>query len=518
MEESYMPMRRISMDKLREIIRLKEHAHLSERAISRALTVSRPIVKQYIHEVDRAGLDYAAIQNMDDDTLLEILQGGGKSQSKRYEVLRTQFDTLAKELKRPGVTLQRLWQEYRHTHPDGYSYSQFCFHFQLWRNSSELTMHMTHKAGDKMFVDFTGKKLAVVDRQTGEIKEVEVFVAVLGASQLTYVEAVPSQKKEDWIKVNRNTFHYFGGVPQAVVPDCLKSAVLSGNKYEPDINPEYADFARHYQTTILPARPRHPKDKALVEGAVKIVYAWIFAALRDRIFHSLEELNRAIGEELQKYNAKPMQKLKVSRQQLFDEIERDTLKPLPRQMYVIRHFKTLKAQFNYHVYLSEDKHYYSVPYRYRAKQLQVIYTDAVVELFSKGKRIAFHKRDRKPNGYSTAGEHMPSHHRFVSDWNPERLINWAKNIGEHVQIVVEHILARAQHPEQGYKTCLGILNLAKKFGKDRLNKACKRAVNFQHFSYKGIKNILDNRLEACQLDCFEQLPEHKNIRGNNYYR
>jgi transposase len=505
------------MEKVREIIRLKQCCGLKHRPIARALNISRPIVKEYIEKIEAAGLDYATIEGIDDDTLLEILQGP-QSTSERYQVLRQKFEYFAKELKRPGVTLQCLWQEYRVEHPEAYSYSQFCYHFQVWRNTSALTMHMSHKAGDKMFADFTGKKLQIVDRQTGEVQDVEVFVALLAASQNTYVEAVASQRKEDWITANQNAFYYFGGVPAAVVPDCLKSAVTKADKYEPDINPEYADFARHFQTVILPARPNRPKDKALVEGAVRIVYAWIFAALRDRIFYSLEELNQAIREELQKYNAKAMQKLGVSRKELFEQIEKAALRPLPQQRYTRRNFKSLKVQFNYHIYLSADKHHYSVPYRYRAKQVRVIYTDAVVEIFHNNQRIAFHKRNRTPNGYSTVTEHMPSHHQAMSDWNPQRLIDWAGNTGDYVKAVVCHILAHRQHPEQGYKVCLGILNLAKKFDKERLNKACQIAVDFQHYSYKGIKNILENRLENQQLDCFEAFPDHPNIRGNHYYQ
>ncbi len=506
------------MEKIREIIRLKELTSLSERAIARALKISRPVVKQYVRDITRAGLDFTSIQSLDDDALLQILEGKNTSRPERYQVLDSQFESFVKELKRPGVTLERLWQEYRAEHPDGYGYSQFCYHFQHWRSTSALTMHMSHKAGDKMFADFTGKKLFLVNKETEKLQEVEVFVAVLGASQRTYVEAVASQKKDDWIKANENAFHYFGGVPQAVVPDCLKSAVHLANKYEPDLNPEYLDFARHYQTVILPARPHHPKDKSLVEGAVRIVYAWIFASLRNRIFHTLKELNLAIWEELETYNAKPMQKLKVSRKDLFDQIERAALKPLPKEKYLKRQFKRLKAQFNYHIYLSEDKHYYSVPYRYRGKEIEVIYTDRVVELFYKNRRIAFHQRDRKPKGYSTVKEHMPSHHQFMSDWNPQRLINWAENIGEYVKVVVEKILAERPHPEQAYKVCLGILNLEKRFTKDRLDKACRRAVAFHHYSYQGIKNILEKRLEDSQPDCFAALPEHPNIRGHYYYQ
>jgi transposase len=503
------------MEKIREIIRLKEDVDLSERAISRVLKISRPTVKQYIEQIHTAGLNFASIKDMDDDTLLDIL--AKKTKSIRYEMLSRQFEYYLKELKRPGVTLQRLWEEYREENRDGYGYSQFCYHFQQWRNNSKLTMHIEHKAGDKMFVDFTGKHLSIVDRETGEVKDVDVFVAVLGASQLTYVEASASQQKEDWIRLNQNALFYFGGVPNAIVPDCLKSAVTVGNKYEPDINPEYMDFARHYNTTILPARPHHPKDKALVEGAVKIVYAWIFASLRNRIFHSLDELNRAIAKELLKYNSKPMQKLKISRRDLFNETEKTALKSLPKEKYVIRRYKKLKAQFNYHIFLNEDKHYYSVPYRYRGQQIMVIYTDQVVELFYKNRRIAFHKRNKSGNKYTTVKEHMPQNHKFVEDWNPERFTNWAQSIGEHVKQVVEYILTHKQHPEQAYKVCMGILHLEKKFSRERLDRACQRAIAFNHYSYKGIKNILENNLEECQLDCFEPLPEHQNIRGKNYY-
>ena len=311
------------MEKIREIIRLKESAKLSERAISRTLKVSRPTVKQYIDHIYQAGYNYESIKDIDDDTLLKILDGKIKSQSQRHKTLCAKFEYFVKELKRPGVTLQCLWEEYQVEHPDGYGYSQFCYHFQQWRNTRKLNKHMDHKAGDKLFVDFTGKHLEIVTRQTGEIQDVEVFLAVIGASQRTYVEATASQKKEDWIKANQNALYYLGGIPHAIVPDCLKSAVKIGNKYEPDINPEYMDFARHYQSTILPARPNRPKDKALVEGAVKIVYAWIFAKLRNQIFHSLQELNLAIRAELEKYNSKPMQKLNVSRKALFDEIEKN---------------------------------------------------------------------------------------------------------------------------------------------------------------------------------------------------
>ena len=513
-----MPMRRIAMDKVREILRLQEQCGLTHRAIARALNVSRPVVKHYLQRLASAGLNCAALEAMDDDALLRLWEGDKATHSERFQVLQHMFPDFAKELKHPGVTRLRLWEEYRAQHPQGYRYSQFCRYFQLWQSSSELTMHLEHKSGDKMFVDFTGKKLHVVDRQTGEFQEVEIFVAVLGASQLTYVEAVASQQKHDWLRANQNALQYFGGVPKAIVPDCLKAAVQEANKYEPELHPEYADFARHYHTTILPARPHHPKDKALVEGAVRIVYSWIFAALRNLVFHGLEELNRAIAEELEKYNAKPMQKLKLSRRQLFDQTEKARLAPLPAERYVLKHFKRLKAQFNYHVYLSADQHYYSVPYRYRGQQLLVIYSDTLVEIFHQHQRIALHKRSRCPKGYSTITEHMPPPHQALRDWNPQRLLNWAHALGANVERVIEKILARTPHPEQGYKTCLGILALAKKCGAARLEQACQRAHAFESYSYKGIKNILDHNWENAQRDCFTTLPEHHNLRGPHYYQ
>lgn len=512
-----MPMRRTSMNKVREIIRLYEQCNLSQRSIARALSISRPVVSEYLSKIQSAGLTYASVENLDDDTLLKIIEGNRNANSDRYRILRVKFKYFVKELKRTGVTLERLWREYRQEHPDGYGYSQFCYHFQVWRDASELTMHMTHKAGDKMFVDFAGKHLEIVDRLTGEIIKVEVFVAILGASQKTYVEAVRTQQKPDWIMANSNAFHFFGGVTLAIVPDCLKTAITKPDRYEPDINPEYEDFARHYRTVILPARPSAPKDKALVENAVKIIYSRIYAAIRNRIFHSLKELNQAILEELENHNAAPMKRLNISRNQLFLETEKSSLKPLPAEKYQIKNFKTVKAQYNYHVYLSEDKHYYSVPYRLRGSEVKLIYTQSVVEIFYKKRRVATHKRDRTPGGYTTNPDHMPTKHRFVSEWNPQRFINWAGNIGEHVEIVIRRNLESREHPEQAYKTCMGILSLARKYNNTRLNKACKRAISFDLYSYKGIERILKRNLEESQLDTFETLPAHENIRGNTYY-
>lgn len=514
-----MSQRRISMRKIREIVRLYEQSKLSQRQISKALGISRPVINDYIIKVKTSGLGYSDIENMPDETLMDILQGNKKADNEKYDFLNSKFTHYTKELKRLGVTRQILWEEYIQENPDGYSYSQFCYHFQVWQNISEITMHLEHKAGDKLFVDFTGKKLGITDRVTGEICEVEVFVAVLGASQLTYVEASMSQKKEDWIRLNENALRYIGGVPRAIVPDCLKSAVTRTDRYEPDINPEYLDFARHYNTTILPARPAKPKDKALVEGGVRIVYSWIFAKLRDQVFFSLEELNSAILELLNPFNARTMQRPGVSRKELFDDIEKSELHPLPADYYELKKFKNLTVQFNYHIYLNDDGHYYSVPYRYKGRKVDIFFTERSVEIYHSNVRIAVHFRSRRRNGYTTRSDHMPEAHKWQDNWNPEKLVCLAKGKGDSVADVVGTVLTSNQHPEQSYKTCLGILALSKTYGEFRLNKACERALYYENCTYKIIKNILINNMDQAHKEdeLNGSLPEHENIRGNKYY-
>lgn len=509
------------MKKIREIMRLHEQSTLSQRQISQALGMSRPVISDYIVKIKKAGLTFNDIEKMPDETLLSILQvNKTTSDNKRHELLWNKFPDFTKELKRVGVTRQILWEEYVEENPGGYSYTQFCHHFQVWQNMSEVTMHIEHKAGDKLFVDFAGKKLFITDRVTGEVKEVEVFVAILGASQLVYVEASMSQKKEEWIRLNENAIRYIGGVPRAIVPDCLKSAVTKTDRYEPDINPEYLDFARHYDLTILPARPAKPKDKALVEGAVRISYSWIYAKLRDRIFFSLEELNAAILELLETFNARTMQRPGISRRELFNDIEKEELKPLPAERYELKKYKTLTVQFNYHIYLSDDNHYYSVPYRYKGRKVEVFFTERAVEVYSGNVRIAAHLRNIRKNGYTTERNHMPESHKWEDNWNPEKLTNMAKVKGDAVATVVEAVLASRQHPEQSYKTCLGIIALAKTYGEDRLNRACEMAIYYRNCTYKMIKNILINNMDQASEEnnaAIVTLPEHGNIRGNKYY-
>jgi len=507
------------MKNIREIIRLYDKLKLTGRKISRAVNVSRPVVSDYIIAFKKSGLKYEDIQNISDENLSEILLTK-KKESARYSKLSSEFEYYAQELKKKHVTLQKLWEEYSVENPGGYSHSQFSHHYSVWRSASEITMHIEHKAGDKMFIDFTGKKLWITDKETGQKREVETFVAILGASQLTYVEATETQKTRDWIKGTESSMWYFGGVPKAIVPDCYKSAVTKPDKYEPVTNPTFCDFAKHYETTILPTRPYSPKDKALVEGAVKIVYAWIYAELRNCIFYSVNDLNQAILVQLEKYNLKKMQKIKKSRKELFDEIEKSELGRLPLSLYEFKSFSRNRVWFNYHIYLLADKHYYSVPYKYIGKKTDVIYSERNVEIYYENVRIAFHGRNRNPNGYTTLKEHMSSAHKWVSEWSAERISGWATKIGENVRAVVEKIMSGKEHPEQGFKVSLGIINLGKKHTDERLDKACKKAIYFDCYSLKWIKNTLENNLEDFipETELFTTtLPEHENIRGNEYY-
>ncbi len=422
----------------------------------------------------------------------------------------------------------KLWEEYIAENPDGYSRSQFSYHFQVWRRSCDLVMHIEHKAGDKMFVDFAGKKLFITDKITGEKHEVETFVAILPASHYTFVYATENQKSCNWVKATEEALWYFEGTPCAIVPDCCKSAVTRASKYEPDINPEYARFAEHYNTAIIPARPMHPDDKALVENAIKIVYSWIYASLRNEVFYSIPELNHAILTQLEKYNAKKMQVSGISRLELFNNIEKSTLGSLPLSFYEPKTPSKATIQTNYHVLLSEDKHYYSVPYGYYTKTLhenkkikaELLYTDETVEIYYKNERIAVHKRDKTRNGYTTKPEHMPESHRaYLERWNPERIIGLAKSKGEEVALLIEKIMTNHKHPEQSYNTCRGIIFLSKTYGNERLNKASKKALYFGRYSYKAVREILINNREDFEEepDLFECLPEHSNIRGAKYY-
>ena len=515
-----MPKRKTDVDKIREILRLCLDLKYSLRNAAITLGVSKTTVGEYLAEFKRTGLSYQEIARMSDSEISALFDKSNKSSNPRYEELSKSFEYIEKELKRTGVTLYLLWEEYRQRQDEGFSYSRFCHHYKMWERRQDPDMHMEHKAGDITYMDFTGKKMQIVDPNTGEIREAEGFVSILGASQLTYVEFTESQDLEDWIWVNENAFIYYGGATRGITPDSLKSAVTKACNYEPLINETYNDFARHYGTVVLPTRPGKPKDKPLAENAVNLVYQRIFAPLRNMIFHSLRELNEAAWELLEKHNNTSFQKRDTTRRQLFDEIEKHELLPLPANRYELKRYQVSRVEFNYHVYLKEDKHYYSVPYQYTGKKVKTIYTSRMVEIYKDNVRIAIHQRDSRPYWYTTKKEHMPSNHQLVNGWNPHRLISWAEKMGGSVKEFIQLMLDQREHPQQAFKACLGVLNLGKKYDKEAMQLVCKKAIEINSISHRFIANSLKNKTYKIEEEDPGdlKLPFHENIRGKDNYK
>lgn len=509
------------MIKIRQILRLQSQG-LSKLQIAAQTGIARNTLKKYIKEFTSSGLSFEEINELSDKELEDLfVKPEDRPLNERLQILFSFFPAIEKELKRKGVTRQLLWKEYKTHHPDGVGLSQFKHYFSQWKAQVNPTMHMEHKAGDKLYVDFAGDKLEIINEQTGEVKPVEVFVAILGASQLTYVEAVMTQQKEDFIFACENALHYCGGVPQAIVPDNLKSAVSKSSKYEPTLNETFADFAEHYGTAILPARAYRPRDKALVENAVRIIYTRIYVKVKRQQYFTLQDLNLAILTALEEHNNAPLRGRNYSRRQQFNEVEKNVLMPLPELRYELKKHQYATVAKNGHVGLSADKHYYSVPYRFIGKKVKLLYSRSSVEIFYNYERIALHERTKSAYRYTTQKDHMASTHRFVSEWTPERFTSWAAGIHEDVRLYVLKVLDRKQHPEQAYKSCMGILGFAKKVGNDRLIKACQRALGYGAYNYKTIQKILERELdlrdtpdETDQL----QMPFHDNIRGENYYQ
>ena len=511
------------MKKIREIIRLTETSELSHRQIAKAINVSRPVVSETAQKFKATGLNFKEIKELSDSLLTELLAEKKKLESKS-DVLKKNFPEYTKELKKKGVTLNLLWEEYLQRDSSGLKYTQFCYHYQQWRKNEKLSMHIDHKAGDKMFVDYTGHRMEITDFKTGKMIQCEVFVAILPASQLTYAEASENQTQESFMRSNERALRYFGGVPAAIVPDNLKSGVIKADIYEPDLNPLFADFAEYYRTAVIPARARKPKDKAHVENAVKIIYTRVFAPLRNKTFPSLYELNQAIKERLEVHNNKKLTKMTVSRRELFNEVEKSELKALPINPYPLKYFQdNTLVEFNYHVRLKEDEHYYSVPYLLRKQRVKLIYDDRNVAIYHDNIRVVQHIRNRSSHKYTTLRDHMPTNHRFQDNWNPEKLKWWAGNVGDETLRVITHLLKTKPHPEQAYKSCMGILGQASKYGNDILNLACRRALNLEMVSYKVICNeakaIMDQYEQEMNNKQFSLLPEiHENIRGKQYYK
>lgn len=511
----------ITMSKVKQIIRLRERG-VALQTIAKGVGISRNTVKKYLRLIEVKGYSHQDLLDTEDEQLEGLLADPDQVSQARCETLSGMFPYMEKELQRTGVTRWILWGEYKEKYPDGYSYAHFCYHLRQWMATSSATMHFEHSPADKMYLDFAGKKLHWVDPNTGEVNPVEVYVALLGYSQLTYVQAVCSQKKEDFIGATENALHYFGGVPHVLVPDNLKSAVHKANKYEAELNQDFADFANHYNTSVLPARSNKPRDKALVENAVRIVYSRIYARLRDQIFHSVQELNRAIAELLESHNHQPFQKTDQSRREKYEQEERGQLMPLAQSRYELKKFKFVKVMKNSHIHLSEDKHYYSLPYRFIGRKVKMIYSPTQVSVYYNRERIAYHKRDLKRFGYTTLKEHLPSAHQFVSDWNPDKFLSWAAAIDPQVKQYITVVLESKAYPEQAYRSCVGILSQEKKVGRQRLINAIERATYYGAYNYKIIDRILrgglDRLKENAASDKQTSLPFHENIRGATSYQ
>lgn len=511
-----MATARLSMRNVREILRQKLQLKRTHREVAKAVGVSGGAVGSLMSRWKALGLSWEDAERLTDE-LLEQRLFGPRLPSTAPRPMPDML-WLHRELKRPAVTLELLHLEYLEAHPDGYRYSRFCDHYNAWLAKQRLSMRQDHRAGEKLFIDYSGRKARVVDPETGEVREAEVYVAVLGASSYVFAEASWSQKLADFVASTTRALEFLGGVPGALVIDNLKAGVTRPDRYEGDVNRTFREMAAHYGTVVLPARPYKPKDKAKVEVSVQVVQRWILARLRNRVLHSLGELNLAIGELLEALNGRVTRHLKRSREQLFVELDKPALQPLPSTRYEVAYWKTVRANIDYHVEVFG--HLYSVPYTLRSEELDARVTGTSVEVFLGRSRVASHLRsDRR--GHTTVGEHMPSSHRAHAEWTPSRFLHWAGEVGPMTQVLVQAILEERPHPEMGYRSCLGILKLAKKFGHERLERACARAVRVRARSYRHVATLLEKGLESTPLPSDDttavQPLLHGNLRGPDYY-
>jgi transposase len=512
-----MPAARLSMRKIKDVLRLHFESGLSRRRIARSCGIGRPTVAEYLRRFEQAGLAWPGADELDDAALERRLFPPPPPVPSGERAV-PDWPRVHEALRGKGVTLCLLWQEYKAAHPEGFQYSWFCDQYRAWAGRLDVVMRQAHRAGEKLFVDYAGHTVGVVERTTGELRQAQIFVAVLGASNYTYAEATWTQQLPDWIGAHVRAFAFLGGVSEVVVPDNLKSGVTKAHRYEPDLNPTYQDLARHYGVAVLAARARRPRDKAKVEVGVQVVERWILAALRQRTFFSLTELNQAIAELLQRLNHRPFKKLPGSRRTAFEAIDRPALRPLPAEPYVFAEWKKVRVHIDYHVEV--DGHYYSVPYQLVNRQLDVRFSAHTVECLHQGQRVASHVRSHLKGRHTTTPEHMPKSHREYAEWTPQRLIRWAEQTGPATAGVIAHILQRRAHPQQGFRSCLGIMRLAKGFGDERLEAACRRALTLGACSYKSIESILRQGLERQPLPEQQELSlalEHDNLRGAHYY-
>lgn len=508
---------RVSMRQTKEILRLHHQAGRSGREIARTLSVSPATVQECLRRARGAGLDWATIGTLDEAQLENRLFPAARVQRSQPRTL-PDFAAVHTQLKRKGVTLALLWEEYKAVTPDGLQYSQFCERYRQHGARVDLVMRQHHRAGEKLFVDYAGQTVAVTDRDSGEIKQAQVFVAVLGASSYTYVEATWTQTLPDFIGAHVRALNHFGSAPEIIVPDNLKSAVTRTDRYEPGLNRTYQDFAAHYALAIIPARPRKPRDKAKVEAGVLLVERWILARLRHHTFFSLHELNAAISTLRDALNRRPFRKLAGSRQEWFEQLDRPAMRPLPTTAYEYGEWLRTRVHIDYHV--EADKHYYSVPYLLVGEDLDTRLTAHTVEVFHRGQRVASHLRSPLRGRHTTLTLHMPKAHQHYAAWTPQRLVQWAHKSGPATAKLVEMILTTRKHPQQGFRACLGIMRLGKQYDAARLEAACRRALTLGAYSYKSVESILRRGLDSTVLPTAAQSTAaitHDNLRGAEYF-
>jgi len=516
---------RLSVRDIKELFRLRLEKQLSQRIVSKAVGCGRTTVRDYERRARQAGLSYQEILSLGHDELLIKLGLGPapvrtKAFSNKTQRVLPDWAEIHKEMAKKNVTLALLWEEYKEKNPDGYQYTQFSVHYRRWRKTLTVSMRQDHKAGEKAFVDYAGTTAEIVDRDTGEVRTAQIFVGVMGASSYTYVEATWGQGLSDWLMSHRRMFEYFGGVPQIIVPDNLKSGVTKPNRYEATVNRSYQDLAEHYGTCVIPARVRKPQDKAKAEAGVLVASRWILAALRNKVFYSLEDLNAAIKKLLEKLNEKKMRHFEKSRRELFEEIDAPSLGRLRSQAYEYAEWKSARVNIDHHIVY--QKHFYSVPYGLIQKGVEIRATEKVVEVFYKSERVASHKRSAVKGRYTTELSHRPPEHQAHLAWSPERIVKWATSKGGSVGEFVEILIRSRRHPEQAYRAALGLIRLGDKYGAERLNRACARALEVGSAKYKTVQNILKNNMDQMpekgessgQLDF---LTTNANVRGKEYY-
>lgn len=505
------------MRKIRDILRLRLAGGLSIREINTSTKASVGAVQKLLSRAIELELGWPLPDDLDDARLARLFYPTADTRvSSRFHV--PDWPVNHQELKRKGMTLQLLWEEYTQQYPNRcYSYSQFCDRYRRWRKLQKRSMRQSHKAGEKCFVDYCGQTVPIIQADTGEIREAEIFVAVLGASNKTYAEATWSQQLPDWLGSHVRMFDYFGGCTTMVVPDNLRSGVSRACRYDPDLNPSYQQWAEHYQVAVVPARPYKPKDKAKAEVAVQIVERWILARLRHHSFFSLAELNQCIAMLLEDLNQRPFKRLPGNRLNAFEQLDKPALKPLPRYAYHYTYIKSVRVNIDYHV--EYRQHLYSVPHQYVGEKLELHAGESLVTIYFRQRVVASHVRSYKP-GMTTEAAHMPTRHRKHMQWTPQRFKKWARDIGPEVLKWVEQQLNSKTHPEQAYRVCLGLLNLNRQYPAQRLDAACKIANGASLTRLQQIKSILKSNRDRLpeQLELQAELPQdHENIRGPRNY-